>query len=73
MTISAPTENERTVTEMGQHKHNPKAQAAKRGELPPKERPMSKREQEAILTALVNGKLKLDRLYDALNVGRYWG
>ena len=58
---------------MGQHKHNPKAQAARRGELPPKKRPMGKREQEAILTAMVNGKLKLDRLYDALNVGRYWG
>ena len=34
---------------MGQHKHNPKAQAAKRGELPPKERPMGKREMEALM------------------------
>ncbi len=31
---------------MGQHKTNPTAIAAKRGELPPKPKPMSKREAE---------------------------
>ena len=71
---TAPTaEQGWTVNDMGQHKHNPTAQAAKSGGLPPKKRPMSKREQEAVLRAMVNGKLKLNRLYDALNVGRYWG
>lgn len=36
---------------MGQHKHNPTAIAAKNGEIPPKRRPLSKREKEAILRA----------------------
>lgn len=31
---------------MGQHKTNPTAIAAKRGEIPPKPKPMSKRETE---------------------------
>lgn len=38
---------------MGQHKHNPIAIAAKNGELPPKPQKMSKREQEALLTAKI--------------------
>lgn len=29
---------------MGEHKHNPTAIAAKKGELPPKKKPLSKRE-----------------------------
>ena len=33
---------------MGQHKYNPKAIAAKNGEIPPKPKPPSKREREAI-------------------------
>ena len=33
---------------MGQHKYNPKAIAAKNGEIPPKPKPLSKREREAI-------------------------
>ena len=32
---------------MGQHKYNPKAIAAKNGEIPPKPKPPSKREREA--------------------------
>lgn len=36
---------------MGQHKYNPKAIAAKNGEVPPKPKPLSKREREAITYA----------------------
>lgn len=36
---------------MGHHKHNPTAIAAKNGELPPKEKPMGKRELERMLYA----------------------
>lgn len=42
---------------MGQHKHNPVAIAAKRGELPPKPPKPSKREAERMLYALVMKKL----------------
>ena len=35
---------------MGQHKHNPTATAAKKGELPPKEQPrLSKRQMDALI------------------------
>lgn len=34
---------------MGQHKYNPKAEAAKNGDLPPKKKPMSKRKAEALM------------------------
>lgn len=36
---------------MGQHKTNPTAIAAKNGELPPKKKPMSKRERDRLLYA----------------------
>lgn len=36
---------------MGQHKHNPVAIAAKNGELPPKKKPVSKRESERFMQA----------------------
>ena len=36
---------------MGQHKYNPTAIAAKNGEIPPKPKPPSKREREAIAYA----------------------
>lgn len=36
---------------MGQHKYNPTAIAAKKGELPPKPKKMSKRESERLLYA----------------------
>jgi hypothetical protein len=36
---------------MGQHKHNPTAIAAAKGELPPKPKKLSKRESERILYA----------------------
>ena len=36
---------------MGQHKHNPTAIAAAKGELPPKPKKMSKRESERLFYA----------------------
>lgn len=42
---------------MGQHKHNPTAQLAKEGKLPPKEPQMSKRESERIMMARVQNYL----------------
>lgn len=36
---------------MGQHKTNPVAIAAKNGELPPKPKPMGKRERERLIRA----------------------
>ena len=42
---------------MGQHKYNPVALAAKRGELPPKPPKPSKREAERMLYAMALKKL----------------
>lgn len=42
---------------MGQHKTNPTAIAAKRGELQPKPKPMSKRETERLLMQAVWEKI----------------
>ena len=36
---------------MGQHKYNPTAIAAKNGEIPPKPKPLSKIEREAMIYA----------------------
>lgn len=47
---------------MGQAKHNPTAQAAKRGELPPKPRPMGAAESRRRAAALVRHATGLDRL-----------
>lgn len=38
---------------MGQHKTNPTAIKAKAGEIPPKKKPMGKRERERILYAQI--------------------
>lgn len=42
---------------MGQHKTNPTAMAAKRGEIQPKPKPMSKRETERLLMQAVREKI----------------
>lgn len=42
---------------MGQHRFNPTAQAAKRGELPPKPPKMGRRESERWLRAEIMGYL----------------
>ena len=41
---------------MGQHKHNPTAIAAKNGELPPREKPLSKRDRERMFLAALQEK-----------------
>ena len=55
---------------MGQHKHNPVAIAAKKGELPPKPKKMSKREldrllyskcQEALYKPLIDAYVKMTK------------
>lgn len=38
---------------MGQHKHNPVAQAAARGELPPKPKPVGKAESRRMLATIM--------------------
>ena len=54
---------------MGQHKTNPVAIAAKRGELPPKSKPMSKRETERLLMQEAERKMISPQLRAALIKG----
>lgn len=56
---------------MGQHKYNPTAQAAKRGELPPKPPRMGKRELERRATALVSNMTGLNRITEMMGGGPY--
>lgn len=59
---------------MGQHKYNPTAQAAKRGELPPKHEKMSKREVESIVFTEIYRRLGIDKLEQATGINPiYWG
>jgi hypothetical protein len=51
---------------MGQHKHNPVAIAAKNGQLPPKNKPMSKHEKETLLRKVIEDKTGLTDIYKAL-------
>ncbi|MBQ9168894.1 MAG: hypothetical protein IJX67_10890 [Oscillospiraceae bacterium] len=51
---------------MGEHKHNPTAIAAKNGELPPKKKPMSKREQDAWLRQVIADKTGLTDIRKAM-------
>ena len=56
---------------MGQHKTNPTAIAAKNGELPPKEKPMSKRERERELELMIMRELeRRTGIYSALHHAR---
>lgn len=54
---------------MGQHKTNPTAIAAKRGELPPKSKPMSKRETEQLLMQEAERKMIPPQLRAAIGAG----
>jgi hypothetical protein len=47
---------------MGQHKHNPIAIAAAKGEIPPRPEEMSKREREAMLLAVIKEKTGISAL-----------
>lgn len=56
---------------MGEHKHNPTAIAAKNGELPPKQRPMSKRQMDAIMRKRIQDATGLPQIVRAL-CGEYF-
>ena len=47
---------------MGQHKYNPTAIAAKNGELPPKPKPMGKRELDRLLIREIERGTGIDRI-----------
>ena len=51
---------------MGQAKYNPTAIAAKKGELPPKKKPMGKRERERLLAAKIAEKTGANRLINEM-------
>ena len=51
---------------MGQHKTNPTAIAAKRGELPPKPKPMGKREWERCMYREIERVTGIDRIRQML-------
>lgn len=51
---------------MGQHKTNPTAMAAKRGEIQPKPKPMSKRKAERLLMQEAERKMIPPQLRAAL-------
>ena len=55
---------------MGQHKTNPTAIAARNGELPPKKPKMSKRKRDAILRKKIQNATGLPRLVENLG-GEY--
>ena len=58
---------------MGQHKYNPTAIAAKNGEIPPKPKPPSKREREA-MTHIVFQKAMHDKgLLTPFDMHMLWG
>lgn len=54
---------------MGQHKTNPTAMAAKRGEIQPKPKPMSKRKAERLLMQAAERKMIPPQLRAALIKG----
>ena len=56
---------------MGEHKHNPTAIAAKKGELPPKKKPMSKRKMEALMRKKIQDATGISQIVRALG-GEYF-
>ena len=57
---------------MGEHKHNPTAIAAKNSELPPKQRPMSKRQMDAIMRKRIQDATGLPQIVRALGGEHYY-
>lgn len=51
---------------MGEHKHNPTAIAAKNGELPPKKKPVSKRELDRLLMKRIQEATGLPKIVRSL-------
>lgn len=56
---------------MGEHKHNPKAIAAKNGELPPKPQKLSKREQDRLIMREIERITGINQIRKHLNGGYY--
>lgn len=56
---------------MGQHKYNPTALAAKRGELPPKPPRMGKWEWKRRVAAVIDEKTGLNRITQMMGGGPY--
>lgn len=56
---------------MGQHKTNPTAIAAKRGEIPPKPKSLSKRESERLLMREIERRCIPPYLRQVANYARY--
>lgn len=52
---------------MGQHKYNPTAQTASRGELPPKSAPIGAAELRRRIMRALEKKTGLDKIYRALD------
>ena len=63
-----PTEASRMEKKnMGQHKYNLTAQAAKAGKLPPRPRKMSKRECDRSIMALIAERIEIEYLKYGVN------
>ena len=56
---------------MGQHKYNPNCHLARDGKLPPKQKKLSKREQERLLYAMIREKTGIGRIERMLGVNSY--
>lgn len=53
---------------MGEHKHNPTAQAAKAVELPPKPQKLSKRERDRLLMAKIRQMTNIDEIMETFKL-----
>lgn len=56
---------------MGQHKYNPTAIAAKNGELPPKQKGISKREIDRLLMSMIYEKTGIGKIERALGINSF--
>lgn len=56
---------------MGEHKYNPTAIAAKKGELPPKPKKLGSRERDRLITQEIERITGIDRIRKLLNGGYY--
>lgn len=56
---------------MGQHKYNPVAIAAQKGELPPKPKGPSKRAQERMLMAAIYEKTGIGKIERSLGINSF--
>ena len=55
---------------MGEHKHNPTAISAKNGEIKPKKKKISKRQQENLLRSYMIDKLGIAPILTAMGVDK---